>query len=302
MARIVVALGGNAVLKKGQRKFKEELRTIKRTCSVIADLIKKGNKVVITHGNGPQVGDLLLQQNIAHVRVPLDVCGAETQSEIGYLLQQQLKNELTKRKINKEVATLVTQVLVSKSDNAFKNPTKPIGPYYKNKERLKGRKYVKTEEGYRRVVASPKPLKIVEAKTVKKLVESGIVLIACGGGGIPVARSNGQLKGVDAVIDKDLTASMLAKIVRANVLLILTDVDYVYLNYKRKGQKKLKKLNIRQAKQYLSESQFPAGSMKPKIEAAIGFLRSGGKKVIITSIKNAELAVEGKAGTVIKKK
>jgi carbamate kinase len=301
MARIVVALGGNAVLKKGQRKFKEELRTIKRTCSIIADLIEKGNKVVITHGNGPQVGDLLLQQNIAHVRVPLDVCGAETQSEIGYLLQQQLKNELAKRKIKKDVATLVTQVLVSKSDNAFKNPTKPIGPYYRSKERLKGRKYIKTKKGYRRVAASPKPLKIIEAKIVRKLVDSGVVLIAGGGGGIPVIQDDGQLKGVEAVIDKDLTAAMLAKLVHAKLLLILTDVNYVYLNYKSKGQKRLEKLNISQAKQYLREGQFATGSMKPKIEAAIRFVRSGGKKAIITSIKNTELAIKGRAGTIIKR-
>ncbi len=302
MAKIVVALGGNAVLKRGQRKFREELRTIKMTCSVIADLIKKGNKVVITHGNGPQVGDILLQQNIAHVRVPLDVCGAETQSEIGYLLQQQLKNELMKRRIKRGVVTIVTQVLVNSSDRAFKNPSKPIGHYYRSKEQLSGRKYIKTERGYRRVVASPKPLKIIEAKMIKSLVDNGFVTIACGGGGIPVVQDGGQLKGVEAVIDKDLTAAMLAKLVSAKLLLVLTDVNYVYLNYKKKGQRRLERLSIKQAKQYLHEGQFSAGSMKPKIEAAINFLRSGGKKVIITSIKNADMAVKGKAGTVITKK
>ena len=296
--RIVVALGGNAVLKKGQRKFKEELHTIKQTCKVIANLIEAGHTIVVTHGNGPHVGDLLLQQRIARVRVPLDVCGAETQSEIGYLLQQQLRNELERRKIRKEVVTIVTQVVVNKNDEAFKNPTKPIGYFYGRKPKIRGRKFVKTEKGYRRIVASPKPLEIVEASVIKSLI-CNVIVIACGGGGIPVVKADG-LKGVEAVIDKDLTAALLAKLVRAELLLILTDVDYVYLNYRKKGQKKLERLNVNQAEQYLKAGQFPPGSMGPKIEAAISFLKHAkNAKVIITSIKNARLALKEKAGTVI---
>ncbi len=275
--KILVALGGNAILKKGKSNFASMLTTIKKTSSILADLVADGNEIIITHGNGPQVGELSDKTN-----APLDVCVAETQSQIGYLLQQQLSNELSKRKIKKQIVTVTTQVLVNKNDPAFKKPTKPIGLSKK------------------RLVPSPIPIEIIEKDIIRKLFNKKMIVIASGGGGIPVVKDKG-LKGVQAVIDKDIAAVLLGKIINAGVYLDLTDVDYVYLNYGKHDQKPLKKVKLKQIKKYFKQNQFPAGSMGPKIQAAIEFLEGGGRKVIITSIDKLKLALERKVGTEIVK-
>jgi carbamate kinase len=294
MKKIVIALGGNALTTTKDFSYDEQQLQIKRTAKIIADLIKKRYKLIITHGNGPQVGSILLQNEaFPETAMPLDVCGAESQAQIGYMLQQTISNKTAKK-----VCTLVTQVLVDAKDPAFKHPSKPIGPYYSKKDAMKFKKrytlkYIEGK-GYRRIVPSPIPIDIVELPHIKKLHEDSIV-ICSGGGGIPVIKTKGLLKGVSAVIDKDRSAAVLAKKIGADILLILTDVDAVCLNYKQKTQTKLKRLNIADAKKYLEEGQFSEGSMKPKVQAAIDF----GKKTIITSINKAELALAGKAGTVI---
>ncbi|MBI2671979.1 carbamate kinase [Candidatus Woesearchaeota archaeon] len=306
--KIIIALGGNALIKKGEKEtYSNLLKNIKKTCSSIIPFIKN-NKVVITHGSGPQIGNLLLQNEIARKKVPempLDVLNAESEGLIGYLLQEQLSNEIHKRKMHKNVVTLLTEVLVSKNDPAFKNPTKFIGPFYTKKQaiKLKNKFIIKKDSnrGYRRVVASPKPIKIIEGSLIKELVNSGHIVIAAGGGGIPVASKNKRLTGVKCVIDKDLASSCLAKEIKADLLLILTDVDKVYLNYGKKNQKGLSRLNLRDAKKYLKEGHFAAGSMKPKIEASIDFVEHGGKKVIISGINSVEKALKGNNRTIIKK-
>jgi len=294
MKKIVIALGGNALTTTKDFSYEEQKLQIKRTAKVICDLIKKRYKIVITHGNGPQVGSILLQNEaFPQTQMPLDVCGAESQAQIGYMLQQAIAN-----KTSKKVCTLITQVLVDAKDPAFKHPTKPIGPYYSKKDAMKFKKKYKLKyidgKGYRRIVPSPKPIDIIELLHIKKLSEDSIV-ICSGGGGIPVTKTKGLLKGVHVVIDKDKSAALIAKKLSADILMILTDVDAVCLNYKQKTQTKLKRLNIADAKKYIEEGQFAEGSMKPKVQAAIDF----GKKTIITSINKAELALAGKAGTVI---
>lgn len=304
--KIIIALGGNALIKKGEKEtYSNLLRNIKKTCSSIVPLINK-NKIVITHGNGPEIGNLLLQNEIARKKVPempLDVLNAESEGLIGYLLQEQLSNELHKRKMHKTVATLLTEVLVSKNDKAFRNPTKFIGPFYTKKqaEKLKNKFLIKKDSnrGYRRVVPSPKPIKIIEGSLINDLVDSGHVVIAAGGGGIPVVSKNKRLSGVKCVIDKDLASSVLGKEIKADLLLILTDVDKVYLNYGKKNQNGLSRINLKDARKYMKEGHFAAGSMGPKIEAAIDFLKSGGKKVLITNINNVKNSLKGKGGTVI---
>ncbi len=302
----VVALGGNAIIRKGEREtYNNLLKNIRKTCEKLVFLVKKKYKLVITFGNGPEIGFLALQNELSKKKVdpmPFDILSAESQGLIGYPLEEQLLNELRERKLKNSVVTLITQVLVDKNDKAFRNPTKPIGPFYNNKDILKkkGFKFIwDSGRGYRRVVASPKPLKIVEIDVIKKLVEKNIIVIAAGGGGIPVYKSKGKLKGLEAVIDKDFASSVLASSLKADLLLILTSVDMVYLNYNKKDQKGLKKLNIKKALKYLKESQFGVGSMKPKIEASVEFLRKGGKKVIITSPEKVLEALEGKSGTLI---
>jgi carbamate kinase len=293
--RIVVALGGNALTTTKDFSYEEQKYQIKKTSEVIANLIRKGYKIIITHGNGPQVGSILIQnETFPKTEMPIDVCGAESQAQVGYMLQQAIQNE-TKQ----NVCTVVTQVLVDKEDKAFKDPEKPIGPFYSKRESLKFKNKYQLKlikgKGYRRVVPSPNPQEIIEIKQIEKLSEDSIV-ICCGGGGVPVIKEKGKLKGAHAVIDKDLSASTLAKNLKADILLILTDVDAVYLNYKSFNQKKIKELSIPKAKAYLAEGQFPKGSMGPKVQAGINF----GKHTIITSIDKAEFAIEGKAGTVIK--
>ncbi len=295
--KIVIALGGNAILQKGEKGTEEEQRkNVMKSCRQIAKLIND-HEIVIAHGNGPQVGNLFIQQQRAERELPpmpLHLCDAMTQGQIGYWIQQSLR-DLSK----KEVVTVITQVLVDKEDPAFKNPTKPVGPFYEEKQ-SKDMVY-DAGRGYRKVVPSPKPIKIIELESIKELIDSGTIVIACGGGGIPVIEENGKLKGVEAVIDKDRASQVLANEIEAEVLIILTSVSNVYLNYQKPNQKVLYNLTTEEAKKYLEEGHFAEGSMKPKIEAAVEFIENGGKKAIITSLDKIVEALEGEAGTIITK-
>ncbi len=310
--RIVVALGGNALLRKGQKgTYYEQFENAKRTAKFLASIIEKGYELIITHGNGPQAGNLAIQNDLAKDKVPpmpLDVINAETQAQIGYTLQQSLINELNKRGIKRTVVALVTQVVVEKDDPAFNNPTKYIGPYYYDENEVNRLTWEKgwiikkdPRGGWRRVVPSPEPIDIVEKEVIIKLLEQGIVCITVGGGGIPVIKENGKYKGVEAVIDKDLASSLVARIVRADVLLILTDVEYVYLNYKKPNEKPLKKVTLKEIEKYYDEGHFLPGSMGPKILGAIKFLRAGGKIAMIGHLEKANQVLEGKTGTWITK-
>ena len=306
---IVIALGGNAIKRAEEEGTAEQqLRNVKITCKHILEIIKRGYRVVITHGNGPQVGNLLIQQEEASKLVPpqpLDILGAMTQGQIGYMLQQTLINYLREEKLNIPVATIVTQVLVDKDDPDFNNPSKPVGPFYTRKEaekliEEKGYIIKKVKPGrkaYRRVVPSPDPIGIIEKDVIKMLVDAGFIVIASGGGGIPVIDQNGQLRGVEAVIDKDLAGERLAEIVDADIFLILTDVEKVKLNFRKPNEKDLDKLTIAEAEKYLEEGHFLPGSMEPKVKACIRFLKAGGEKAIITSLDKAVEALEGKTGT-----
>ncbi|RMF55967.1 carbamate kinase [Candidatus Woesearchaeota archaeon] len=311
MTTIVVALGGNALLKKGQKfTIKDSFKNISPALDSIIPLIKKGFNVVITHGNGPQVGNQLIRVehsiNKAYY-LPLYVCGAQTQGEIGYMIQQCLLNKLKENNIKKNAVCVLTQVLVDKNDLSFKKPTKPIGPFY-TKEQLKelGKEDWNLIEdagrGYRRVVASPKPKEIIEKDIIKKLVESGTIVIAVGGGGIPVyLNEENELRGISAVIDKDLASACLANELKAEMLLILTDVECVFLNYGKENEEKISRINVAQAELYLNQGHFAEGSMKPKVEAAISFLKKGGEKAIITNLESVEEALQGEKGTIITK-
>lgn len=309
--RVLVALGGNAIKKAEEiGTYEEQLRNIENTCEQLMKLIKAGYDIVITHGNGPQVGNLLIQQESASNEVPpqpLDVLGAMTQGQIGYLIQRTLRNILVKNGIHRDIVTIITQVEVEKNDPAFKNPTKPIGPFYDLKEaeeKIMERreimiKKVKPGEGkvYRRVVPSPEPVRILEGKIIKKLVDEGVIVIASGGGGIPVVLEDGNYVGVEAVIDKDLAGEKLAEIINADILLILTDVERVKLNFGKPNEIEIDEMSLEEAKRYYEEGHFPPGSMGPKIQACIRFIEWGGELAIITSLERALEALEGKAGT-----
>ncbi len=306
---IVIALGGNAILQAGQRGTAEEqLENIEATCRSIADLVEAGYRVVVTHGNGPQVGNILLQNEEASRVVPalpLDFCGAESQGMIGYMIQRSLANELQSRGIERLTCTVVTQVLVDPDDPAFENPSKPIGPYYNESKvpELEAKGYVMAEipgRGWRRVVPSPEPKAIVEREVITKLVEAGVIVIASGGGGIPVAkRDDGSLYGVEAVIDKDLAGQKLARDVGAHIYLILTDVERACLNYGQEDEKPLGTLTPEEARKYVEEGHFAAGSMGPKVVAAVRFVEEGGERAIITALDRARDALEGETGTEI---
>lgn len=310
MRQIVVAFGGNAITLPGQKgTFEEQKANVQKTCRQLVDLVCQGYGLILTHGNGPQVGNLVIKDELAWEVVPampLDVLGAMTQASIGYMIQQCLGFELARRGIKVPVVSLVTQVIVDPGDPAFDNPTKPIGPFYTREEAKKlaaerGYKVVEdSNRGWRRVVPSPQPLKIVEREAIKALVEAGVIVIAAGGGGIPVAlRPDASLEGVEAVIDKDKTASLLANGVGAEILFLLTEVDQVYLDYGRPTQRPVRRLTVAEARQYLGEGQFPPGSMGPKIEAAISFVEGGGEKAIIGSLARVAEAIAGISGTAI---
>ena len=299
MKTLIVALGGNALIKFGEEGTTEEqFRNLKIPISQIAELASDYN-IIVTHGNGPQVGNLLLQQEATEFvsKRPLQILVAETQGQIGFMIESTLDEELMRIGLDEEMLflTVLTYVKVDPEDPAFKNPTKPIGPAYP--VRIKPG-YVKTAKGWRRVVPSPKPIKIYQWREIKKLMGLGSwIVIACGGGGIPVIKEAKRLHGVEAVIDKDLASSKLAEQIGADILLIATDVEKVALNYKTPNQKDLDKLSISEAKRYLEEGQFPPGSMGPKIQAVLNFLESGGEEAIITSIEKIKEALAGKAGT-----
>ncbi len=305
----MVALGGNAILKyKEEGTAEEQMRNVRVTCRTLAWLIKAGYHIAVTHGNGPQVGDILLRNEIAKDQLPpmpLDFCGAESQGMIGYMLQQGLMNEMRQVGIEKPVMTILTQTLVAKDDPAFDRPSKPIGPFYSSKEaeglqEKNGWTVTETPgRGFRRVVPSPRPISIVEGRSIKDLFENGYVVISCGGGGIPVIDMDGEIIGVEAVVDKDHSAALLANLIGACSLLILTDVDAVYLDYGKPGQRAIPAMNTAQAKKWLSQGHFHEGSMGPKMESAIAFVKNGGKRAVITSMEKALDAVAGKAGTTI---
>lgn len=310
MEKIVIALGGNALQTKGSAPTAEcQLEAVKRICEKIADISCKGYEVAIVHGNGPQIGRILLASESANdvtPAMPFDVCGAMSQGYIGYHIQQSLKYALSVRNKNCPVLTVATQVVVDEKDPGFTNPTKPIGPFYSEEEALvlqKEKGYTMKEDagrGWRRVVASPIPKRIVEIGAIKNLWSSSIV-ISCGGGGIPVIeKMDGTLQGVPAVIDKDFAAELLAEQVDADVLMILTEVEKVAINWGKENQQNLDHMSLKEAAGYVEEGQFASGSMLPKVEAAMKFARTyPDKRAIITSLDKAIDALEGKTGTVI---
>ncbi len=305
---LVIALGGNALLQRGQNgTVEEQSGNVRKVVPKIADLIEGGYKVVLTHGNGPQVGATLLRHEAAKSIVPpfpLDACGAETQGFIGYVVQQELRNELKGRGIDKCVVTVVTRVIVDKHDSAFQNPTKPIGPFYSKDEASRLKKLrpdlIMKEDagrGYRRVVPSPDPKIIAESVAIRTLVDSGFIVVACGGGGIPIIEEGTKGVGVEAVIDKDLAGQRLASLIGANIFIILTDVEGVFLNYGTSKQERIREITSGKLRNYLREGQFKEGSMAPKVEAAIRFVESGGECAIIASLEGLVKALEGKSGT-----
>ena len=305
MSKIVIALGGNALGKSPG----EQLSILSNVSKIIVDLIEEGNKIIITHGNGPQVGQISLafeyanNKKIATPYMPFAECGSMSEGYIGYHIEQSIMNELTKRNIEKSIVTLITEVLVDKDDLGFKNPTKPIGMYYTQEEASiiqKEKGYIFKEEkdlGYRRVVPSPIPKKILNDKVIKQLMEEDIIVICSGGGGIPVIIENNTIKGIDAVIDKDKSSSLLAKEVDADILLILTTVDKVSINYNKPNQKDLDIITTKEAQTYINNKEFSPGSMLPKIEACINFVEETNKIAIITSLEQASNALLQKSGT-----
>ena len=308
MKRAVVALGGNAISKAGEPDtIANQFANTRASLGGLVELLRAGYDIALTHGNGPQVGNAILRVELSADKapiLPLGICVADTEGGMGYMIAQSLANRLQKEKINRPVVTVVTQVLMDKNDPSISDPTKFIGQFYSREEaeeltKKRGWRMKKdANRGYRRVVPSPTPLDIIEKESIKKLLDQKVVVIAAGGGGIPVYRMpDGSLEGVDAVIDKDLASAVLAREVEAELLLILTGVDKVAINFGRLDQQFLDKITIIEAQKYLEAGEFPPGSMGPKIKAAINFLRSGGKEVIITSIQSAYPAVLGKAGT-----
>ena len=302
MSKIVVALGGNAL----GNNVSEQLSNAKIAAKSIVDLVSQGHDVVVAHGNGPQVGVIKQRMDAGDFTMPMPECTAMSQGYIGYHLSQCLRNELKARKISKNVATILTQVVVDKNDPAFSNPTKPIGNYYSESEAAQlmaesGKKYVEDSgRGWRLVVPSPKPIDICEKDTITKLVDADVITIACGGGGMPVIMDGEQLSGIDAVIDKDFASAKLAELISADELFILTAVDRVMLNFNTPEAKALECITVDEAEKYVSEGHFAPGSMLPKVQAAIAFASSGsGRKAIIGSLEQAEQAIKGESGTAI---
>ncbi|MEQ4924201.1 carbamate kinase [Proteus hauseri] len=307
--KVLIALGGNAL---GNTPL-EQKQIVRKTAKPIVDLVEKGYQVIIGHGNGPQVGminlamDYASQQNIGTPYMPFAECGAMSQGYIGYHLQQAINDELCARNLHNGCATIVTQVVVDKHDPAFLSPTKPIGAFYTKAQaeaiqKEHGFHFMEDAgRGYRRVIPSPKPLEIVESLVIKQLVENNVVVITVGGGGIPVIRKNGSLAGIDAVIDKDNSSSKLAVELKAETLLILTAVDKVAIHFNTPQQKNLDKLTLSQAQEYIDKGEFAKGSMLPKVEACLNFIKASGasSQAIITSLDNALSALEGKTGTTI---
>ena len=304
----LIAFGGNALLPEKQIGFQtEQMRNAKKAAKLMVQIVKKGYELLIVHGNGPQVGNLLIQMEESVDKIPsysLELCDAMTEGSMGYMLEEAIRNELRKNSLDKEIATLVTPVVVDKDDPAFRNPTKPVGPFYtksRAKELARKKKWTMVEDsgrGYRKVVPSPKPIDIVSKRVIRDLVISGKIVIAAGGGGIPVIiNGNGLFQGVEAVIDKDYAASLIAREVGVDLFIILTNVDRIYLNFGKGDEKPIKAMTIEEAKQYLYQGQFPAGSMGPKVKAAIEYIQHGGKEVLITSANYLKGALIKRSGT-----
>ena len=309
--KIVVALGGNAIL-SNDASAKAQQQALAETAEYLVKFIENGDDLVISHGNGPQVGNLLLQQNAAdsskNPAMPLDTCVAMTQGSIGYWMQNALSHALEKRNLTKQVVSLITQVVVDEADSAFKSPSKPIGPFLTEveaKAEMEKADVIFKEDagrGWRKVVPSPKPISIKEHVVINQLVENGVIPITVGGGGIPVIKKNNELRGVEAVIDKDFASQKLAELIQADLLVILTGVDNVYVNFNKPNQQQLSEVSIEEMKGYIAENQFAAGSMLPKVEAAIAFVEnSKDGKAIITSLENIEFVLTQGAGTIITK-
>lgn len=307
--RIVVALGGNAIL-TDDPSAKGQIEALRYTSKRLIELIKQGHQLIISHGNGPQVGNLLLQQAAAdsdkNPAMPLDTCVAMTQGSIGYWLQNMLNEALAEAGIDKQVASVVTQVVVDENDSAFTNPTKPVGPFLSEAEAQSvaaetGEKFIEDAgRGYRKVVPSPKPISIVEYPVIKAMIEQDFVTISAGGGGIPVKQAEFGYEGVEAVIDKDFASAKLAELVEADYLVILTGVDNVYVNFNQPNQEKLENVTVAQLNNWIAEDQFAPGSMLPKVEAAIAFVENNPKgKAIITSLENIEAVMGQGTATVV---
>jgi carbamate kinase len=314
---LVVALGGNAFLRHGEKgTFESQNKHIHEASRHLADLIEAGYRLVITHGNGPQIGDTLLRHEAGQKMfnipaLPMDVCVAETQGFIGYMIQQALRSELKRRRIDNVVLSMLTRVIIDKRDKELKNPTKPIGPFYSTQEmKIIQREHPdykfaqdKARGGdWRRVVVSPNPMRIgiAEQSAIKLLVDSGCTVIACGGGGIPVVEDRGwHAIGIEAVVDKDLAAERLATLIKADRLVILTDVDAAYIDFGKSSEKKLERISASEARSYMSEGQFSAGSMEPKVLAGVRFVENFGKSAVICELSEVTKALQGKSGTAI---
>ena len=304
----LVAFGGNAMLPESQRGLQsEQMRNAQRAAELMVHIVSKGYELIIVHGNGPQVGNLLLQMEEASNKIPpysLDVCDAMTEGSMGFMLERALVNELRRRSIDKEVASLVTQVVVDRDDPAFDKPTKPVGPFYskfRGQQLAREKKWTMVEDagrGYRKVVPSPRPIDVVPNRIIRELVEAGRIVIAAGGGGIPVIiNGNGLFEGVEAVIDKDYAASLLAREVKVDLFIILTAIERVCINFGKPDQIEVPVLTVDEARRHLSDGQFPPGSMGPKIRAAIEYIEAGGHEVLITKDSHLKAALINRSGT-----
>jgi carbamate kinase len=304
----LIAFGGNALLPENQRGLQEEqMRNAQHAARLMVYIVRKGYELIIVHGNGPQVGNLLIQMEEAVTKIPpfsLDVCDAMTEGSMGFMLEKAVVNELRTRSIDKEVATVVTQVVVDREDPAFVNPTKPVGPFYtkyRAQTLAKEKKWTMVEDagrGYRKVVPSPKPIDVVSKWVIRDLVCAGRIVIAAGGGGIPIIiNGRGLFEGVEAVIDKDHVASLIAREVKVDLFIILTGIERVFLDFGTPQARPIEALTVEQAQEYLAQGQFPRGSMGPKIEAAIEYIQAGGKEVLITSASHLKAALLNRSGT-----
>lgn len=303
----LIAVGGNSLIRAGEKgTIQEQLANTRRTAAAIVSLVKLGYRLVITHGNGPQVGAQLLRSERALDQVygqTLDVCGAASQGEIGYLLAQSLRNELSEQRVDVPVVSVVTQTVVSPDDPAMQHPTKPIGPFYsradaEEKKRTLGWSIVEdASRGYRRVVPSPEPIEILELEVIGDLINDGVLVVSTGGGGIPVMHDNGSVRGVEAVIDKDRASSLLASKMHVDLFAISTDTDFVYLNYRKPDQTPLHAVSASELRRHYEAGHFPPGNMGPKVESVLRFLENGGTEAIITSFEHLASAVGGDAGT-----
>ncbi|GHP14046.1 carbamate kinase [Lentilactobacillus fungorum] len=309
MAKIVVALGGNAILSK-DASASAQMNAVKKTAKELVNFIKNGDQLIITHGNGPQVGNLLLQQSAADTpdnpAMPLDTCGAMTQGSLGYWFQNAMREELLKSGIDKDVITIITQTIVAENDPAFQNPSKPIGPFYTESEladiKSAHPNWQLMEDagrGYRRIVPSPRPLEINEYRAIRQVVDDGIVPIVSGGGGVPVIKKDNKLVGTEAVIDKDFSASKIAQLINADKLIILTSVGGVFYNYGKPDAIELKKVGLDELQQHIDADEFAKGSMLPKVEAATDFVRNTGNPAVIGALEAVKDIIAGEEGTTI---